>query len=62
MATVVVWFLISMSTGHHNYGTVTVIGKFLTEEDCQSMNKNLPGLPDHVETRCVKGKVIKDWK
>lgn len=56
MTEVLVWILISVSTGHYNYGTTTVIGYFKDLNQCQHVEKHIP--TNSVVSNCIQARVL----
>ena len=60
MKTMVVWLLISVSNGHsYNQGTLTVVGKFPTQETCVFVQNNLPNA-SVISTRCIQSTIVQE--
>lgn len=58
MNTIMVWMLISISYGSHNYGTTTVVGHFKTQAMCEHVIKSLPfENGGSIKARCIQAEV-----
>lgn len=62
MNTVIVWLLISISTGYGNSGNVHVVERFATEGDCNWVIQNLKSVSLRGEmeqsSKCIKARVL----
>lgn len=59
MNTIIVWLLVSVSNSGNNYGTLTVVGKFPTVENCEFVQKNLPA-STNIQARCIQATLVKE--
>ena len=57
MNTVAIWIMVSISAGGYNHGTMTVIEKFATRQDCIDTYKQMP--TGSFGVFCVPAKVVK---
>ena len=57
MNTMLVWILISVSTGEYNSGNVQTVERFKTQQMCEHVRKNIP--KDSYKARCIQAEIIK---
>lgn len=56
MIEVLVWLLISTSGGTNNYGSVTVVERFISKEQCMHVLDNIPYKSFQV-ANCVQARI-----
>jgi hypothetical protein len=63
MKTMIIWLLISVSTGTHNKGDVSIIERFTDLNQCKAMRQSILSISSEVENnvamRCIQAEVIK---
>lgn len=59
MNTIVVWLLISISAGPYNEGTVTCVGRFVNQNDCEFVRQEVLKM-GNVRTSCIRAKILPD--
>lgn len=48
------WLLVSMSSGVYNYGNVTIVGQFPTQESCQKVAEGIKSISrSHAQVSCI---------
>ena len=57
MNTMLVWILISVSTGGYNSGNVQTVERFKTQQMCEHVRESIPK-GSHV-ARCIQAEIIK---
>lgn len=59
MSTILVWLLISVSTGDGaQRGGIQVVSQFKTQQMCEHVRKNIPA-QHYFEARCIQADIFK---